>query len=224
MQRRVSASPEAAARATAEIIAGAAEDAILERGHFVWAVSGGSTPAQMLSILATFDVAWHRTHLFQVDERIAPDGDPARNDTMIRERLVEHCPAINYHPMPVTADDVDAALADYLCDIETLTGQPALLDLIQLGLGSDGHTASLVPDDPVLDARGEFAVTNPYRGTRRATMTAALINRARQRSYLVTGDAKREALTQLLDRDPAIPATLITSEATTLITDQDVGD
>lgn len=223
MQFDIHADSTAAAGAAAKFIADAAAAAIAETGRFVWAVSGGSTPASMLSELAGLDVDWSRTHLFQVDERIAAHGDSARNDTMIRRTVIDHCPAAHYYPLPVEAAELGAALADHLCDLETLSGQPVTLDLVQLGLGTDGHTASLVPDDPVLGATTPFAVTEPYQGTERVTMTAPLINQARQRLFFVTGDAKRPALRQLAERDHSIPATLITEQSTTVITDQPFG-
>ncbi|MEM9522074.1 MAG: 6-phosphogluconolactonase, partial [Actinomycetota bacterium] len=178
-----------------------AAHAIEARGRFVWAVSGGSTPGAFLAALATRGgIDWPRTHLFQVDERIAASGSDERNDTMIRERFADARPLANYHPMPIVAASLGVALAEHVALLEALTGDPAELDLIQLGLGSDGHTASLVPGDPVLESTSELATTGLYNGTRRVTMTAPLINRARSRLFLVTGAGKDEALGQLARR------------------------
>jgi len=220
---RLSTTAEEAACAAAELVAQRAVIEIERSGSFVWAVSGGSTPAHFLAELAHHDhVDWSAVHLFQVDERIAPLGAPTRNDTMIRHRFVDHRPEVHYHPLPVEAADLPSALADHLLELERRTGVPARLDLVQLGLGTDGHTASLVPDDPVLAADTEFAVTERYNDTRRVTMTAPLLNRAAERMFLVTGADKDLALHQLAARDPGIPASLITHERTTVVTDQPV--
>ena len=223
MRIRVSATAEGAAEDAADHVAARAVEAIEEYGRFVWAVSGGSTPGVFLAALATRDrVDWARTHLFQVDERIAATGGPDRNDTMIRERFLDARPEANYHPLPVVAESLTGALIDHLTDLERLTGDPAVLDLVQLGLGGDGHTASLVPDDPVLEASGDFATTLPYNGTRRVTMTAPLLNRARERLFLVTGEGKDDALGRLAERDPGIPGSLITPHDTVLVTDRSI--
>ena len=184
MQVQHAATAAGAADRAADLVAGRAVAAIESRGHFVWAVSGGSTPGAFLAALARRDrVDWSRTHLFQVDERIAPRGGDDRNDTMIRDRFLATRPEANYHPLPVDADDLSTALVDHLTDLERVSGRPARLDLVQLGLGADGHTASLVPDDPVLTASDDLATTLPYNGTRRVTMTAPLLNRARERLF-----------------------------------------
>ena len=214
---------EAAARAAAEFVAHRATETIEQTGRFVWAVSGGSTPARFLGALAEHDdIDWSAIHLFQVDERIAPAQAPERNDTMIRERLVSRRPEVDYHPMPVEADDLTAALIAHRATMAQLTGSPVVLDLVQLGLGDDGHTASLVDGDPALRCSDDLTVTGLYRGTRRVTMTAPLLNRADQRLFLVTGTDKDRALDRLAGGDPQIPATLITVTSTTLVTDRPV--
>ncbi|MEM9468381.1 MAG: 6-phosphogluconolactonase [Actinomycetota bacterium] len=223
MRVRSSTSPETAAEDAADVVAARAVEAIDARGRFVWAVSGGSTPGVFLAALARRDrVDWSKTHLFQVDERIAATGSDDRNDTMIRDRFVSARPEANYHPLPVVAASLGAALIDHLTDLERLTESPARLDLVQLGLGGDGHTASLVPDDPVLDAEGDLATTGLYNGTRRVTMTAPLLNRARERLFLVTGAGKDDALGRLAERDPGLPGSLITDVDTVLVTDRSI--
>ena len=152
--------------------------------------------------------------------RSAATGSDDRNDTMIRDRFVAARPDANYHPMPVVAASLGAALVDHLTDLERLAGEPARLDLVQLGLGGDGHTASLIPGDPVLDAESDLATTGLYNGTRRVTMTAPLLNRARERLFLVTGAGKDEALGQLTERDQSIPGSLISDADTVLVTDR----
>jgi 6-phosphogluconolactonase len=182
------------------------------------ALSGGSTPWQVFARLADAPLPWERIAVFQVDERIAPAGDPARNLTQLRATLLDHVPA-RCHPMPVDAvdpDDVEglAAAADaYAHEL------PEAFDVIHLGLGDDGHTASLVPGDPVLDERDRpVAVTAPYRGHRRMTLTLPVLDRARYVLWIVTGDGKREALERLLARDPTIPAGLVRAPREVVLT------
>lgn len=217
----VTSSPAEAARTAASRLIDTATTAIARSGRFVWAVSGGSTPARFLAELARRDeLDWQAVHLFQVDERLAPPGSPERNDTMIRAGLVDRRPEVNYHPIPVDAADLGTALAEHQDQLTDLTGSPACLDLVQLGLGTDGHTASLVPDDPALAASTDLAVTGYYRGTRRVTMTAPFIGRAATRLFLVTGADKAAAVAQLVGRDPTIPATLVTPGPTTAVIDR----
>ena len=221
MEVRLSATPQGAADDAAAWVAARAVAAIERIGRFVRAVSGGSTPALFLEALATHDrVDWSAVHLFQVDERIAPADSPDRNDSMIRERFADRVPSVNYYPMPVEADDLGSAILDHLTDLERLSGAPARLDLIQLGLGDDGHIASLVPGDPVLDTTDDLALTAEYKGTRRLTMTAPLLNRAHERLFLVTGANKDDALGRLAEGDPGIPGSLITADGTFLVTDR----
>jgi 6-phosphogluconolactonase len=199
----------AVAQAAAQRIADAAAAAIAARGQFTLAVSGGRTPWQMLRILAGLPVDWSRVHLFQVDERVAPEGDPDRNFTHIRASLLARVslPADNVHAMPVTAPDLVAAAADYAGVLQRIAGTPAVLDLVHLGLGPDGHTASLVPGDPVLAAKqADVAVTGPYQGHRRMTLTYPAIDRARHILFVATGAEKAAMVRRLQAGDAAIPA------------------
>jgi len=202
-------SPGAAAERAAVMIAAAARDAVAERGRFVMAVSGGKTPWLMMQALAGEDVPWDRVHLVQVDERIAPADHPDRNLTQLRASLLNRVPlaADHIHPMPVESAHLGAAARAYASALEEIAGSPAVLDLIHLGLGPDGHTASLVPGDPVLEVTdADVALTGIYQGRRRMTLTYPIINRARRILWLVTGDDKAAALAQLLTADPSIPA------------------
>ena len=220
---RRSATAQDAADNAAAWVAARAITSIERTGRFVWAVSGGSTPTVFLESLAAHEqVDWSAVHLFQVDERVAPAGSRDRNDTVIRERFVARHPLVRYHPIPVEADGERDALADHLTELEQLAGTPARLDLIQLGLGDDGHTASLFPNDPALEATTDLAVSAEYKGTRRWTMTAPLINRAHERLFLVTGTEKDEALGLLAAGDPGIPGSLITGDQTFLATDRQI--
>lgn len=223
MQIEVYAHEDAVAVAAARWLAAEARAAVAERGRFLCAISGGKTPWLMLRALAAEDVPWPDVHLFQVDERVAPDGHPDRNLTHLRESLAAQSslPAANIHPMPVTADDLATAASQYAAELAQWGGSPARLDVAHLGLGTDGHTASLVPDDPVLHVLDrDVALTSEYQGRVRMTLTYPLLNRARHVLWLATGAAKREMLSRLLAGDQTIPAGRIAAEQALLMTDQ----
>jgi 6-phosphogluconolactonase len=208
---------KAAARRAAEMIAKAGAAAVADHGHFAFAMSGGRTPWSMLAILGELEeMPWRETELFQVDERIASPGSEERNLThMVLGLSMDHQSALR--PMPVTNRDLDAAAHEYD------TSLPERLDLVHLGLGPDGHTASLVPGDPVLevDDRRVAITTNPYQGHRRMTLTYPALADARQILFLVTGEEKRTPLQQLIAADPSIPAGRVTNDAITIVADQD---
>jgi 6-phosphogluconolactonase len=190
MKIRVLQNDKAVAFEAARFIATAARRAVAERHRFIIAVSGGRTPWQMLQDLAGNDVPWPAVHVIQVDERIAPPGDPDRNLTHLRESLLAHSPLppANLHAMPVENTDLAAAARSYAHELEQVAGSPPVLDLVHLGLGPDGHTASLVPQDPVLDVQDrDVALTGVYLGRRRMTLTYPMLNRARRILWLVTG-------------------------------------
>jgi 6-phosphogluconolactonase len=198
-----------AARATAAFIAEQARAAVASRGRFVMAVSGGHTPWRMLTALSGEDVPWAELHIAQVDERVAPSGDPARNATHLAEALLARAPVRpqHVHLMEVEAADLDHAAARYARTLAEVAGAPPTLDLVHLGLGPDGHTASLVPGDPVLKVTdADTAVTRPYQGHRRMTLTYPALNRARRVLWLVTGADKVEMLPRLQTGDASIPA------------------
>src|SRR6202011_809763 len=203
---------DSVARAAAAAIAVDARGAIASRSRFTIAVSGGHTPWIMLRALATEDIPWTGVHVYQVDERVAPAGDPDRNLTHLRESLLDHAPLLpdHIHAMPVEAPDLNPAAPQYAATLQDVAGSPPVLDLIHLGLGADGHTASLVPGDPVLNvADADVAVTRPYQGRRRMTLTFPIINRSRRVLWLVTGREKAGALVRLRNRDPFIPASYV---------------
>lgn len=223
MKIEVLADADAVARKAAAIIAAEARAATAARGRFVMAVSGGHTPWLMLQALAGEALPWESVHLVQVDERVAPAGDPDRNLTHIRESLLEHVPLApgQVHAMPVEAPDLQAAAAGYALTLQEIAGSPPVLDLVHLGLGPDGHTASLVPGDQVLDVQeADVALTGVYQGRRRMTLTYPIINRARRILWLVTGSEKVGMLVRLRDGDPSIPAERVRQEQALMSADR----
>ena len=200
---------DAVAREAAKFIAAEARAAVLARGRFLFAVSGGHTPWLMLHALAGEPVPWAEVHLVQVDERVAPAGDPDRNFTHVKESLLTRVQlrAAHVHAMPVEAPDLEGAAEGYARLLQEVAGSPPVLDLIHLGLGPDGHTASLIPGDPVLDVTDtDVALTGVYQGRRRMTLTYPAINRARRILWLVTGAEKAGPLVRLRAADASIPA------------------
>jgi 6-phosphogluconolactonase len=222
MKPEILADVSAVARRAAAVIA-ADVRAAAGRGRFVLAVSGGHTPWLMLRALAEEDVPWESLHVVQVDERVAPEGDPDRNLTHMRESLLEHAPLLleQIHPMPVEAADLQAAAGRYARTLEQLAGSPPVLDLVHLGLGPDGHTASLVPGDPVLDVSdADVALTGAYQGRRRLTLTYPIINRSRRILWLVTGSEKAGMLVRLRQGDPSIPAGRVRQSQALVVADR----
>lgn len=207
---------KAAARRAAELIAAAGAAAVADHGHFAFAMSGGRSPWSMLAILGELEeMPWAETELFQVDERVASPGSEERNLThMVLGLSMDHQSSLR--PMPVTNRDLDAAAHEYD------TSLPERLDLVHLGLGPDGHTASLVPGDPVLDVtdRRVALTANPYQGHRRMTLTYPALSEARQILFLVTGEEKRAPLQQVIAADPSIPAGRVKNEAITIVADE----
>lgn len=211
------------ARAAAATIAAGARAAIATRGRFALAVSGGHTPWIMLRVLAREDVPWPGVHVFQVDERVAPDGHLDRNLTHLRESLLQHAPLRpeQIHAMPVESPDLEAAATQYALALREIAGSPPVLDLVHLGLGPDGHTASLVPGDAVLDVTdADVALTGVYQGRRRMTLTYPMLNRTRHVLWVVTGAEKVEMLDRLRNGDVAIPAGRVRSERALVLADR----
>ncbi len=216
MRVEVVADAEAAARRGAELIAEAAASSISERGRFSLAVSGGHGPWRMFALLAARELDWARIDAFQVDERIAPAGDPDRNLTHLRESLPPEG-MDRVRPMPVDDPDPEAAAARYAAEL------PEALDLVHLGLGPDGHTASLVPDDPVLEVSDRLvSVTGgEYQSRRRMTLTYPALDAARQVLWLVTGADKPGALAKLRAGDESIPAGRVRARDAVLVCDRE---
>ena len=202
------------AEEAAGFVAARAAAAVAEHGRFSLAVSGGKSPWAMFATLAGMAMPWRATQLFQVDERVAPDGDPDRNLTHLRRSLDAVDPTVV--PMPVEADDLDTAADRYARAL------PARFDLVHLGLGPDGHTASLVPGDPVLEVTDRLvAVTEPYEGHRRMTLTYPALARSAEILWLVTGADKRDALAKLMAGDRSVPAGRVEAAHATVLADTD---
>ena len=223
MNIQVFADAGAVAREAAKFIAAEARTAVAARGRFLLAVSGGRTPWQMLRDLAGEKVSWADVHVFQVDERIAPAGDPDRNLTQLRESLLSHAPLRpeQIYAMPVEEKDLAAAARSYADTLQQIAGSPPVLDLVHLGLGPDGHTASLVPFDSVLDViDAEVALTGIYQKRRRMTLTYPLLNRSRRVLWVVTGGEKAGMLARLHEGDVSIPAGRIRRDRALVLADR----
>ena len=214
----------AVADAAARRIAAVAQASVAARGRFVLAVSGGRTPWAMLARLARLDVPWPAVHLLQVDERVAPDGDPDRNLTHLRTSLLAQVPLApsQVHAMPVEAGDLEAAARDYSATLESVAGRPPVIDLVHLGLGPDGHTASLVPGDSSLAVTDRYVATaGPYQGRRRLTLTYPVLDAAREVMFVVTGADKAPMLARLIAGDPGIPAGRLRAASIRVLADRD---
>jgi 6-phosphogluconolactonase len=193
--------PDAVHRRGAEVLAEAVRDATVERGSCALGVSGGREPWPMFSQLEDLVEDWTSVAIFQVDERVAAPGSDERNLTHLIESLSIGAQG-SIKPMPVNDDDLDAAADRYG---ESL---PDALDIAHLGIGPDGHTASLVPGDPVLEVRDRrVAVTaGEYQGVRRMTLTYPELEKVRKLLWVVTGEEKVDALKKLIDHDPSTPS------------------
>jgi 6-phosphogluconolactonase len=223
MKIEILADADSVARKAAAIIAAEIRDVVVARGRCVLAVSGGHTPWIMLRALAGEKVPWEELHLVQVDERIAPTGHPDRNLTHLRKSLLSRVPLHpeQIHAMPVEAPDLETAAKTYSQTLSVIAGSPPVLDLAHLGLGPDGHTASLVPGDPVLNVTDtDVALTGLYQNRRRMTLTYPIINRSRRILWLVTGADKAGPLQRLRDADPSIPAGRVRQDHALVLADR----
>ena len=223
MEIRVLADAAAVAAEAAKVIAEEGRGAVAARGRFSVAVSGGQTPWLMLRALAREDLPWPNVCVAQVDERVAPAGHPDRNFTHLRDSLLAHAPLLpeNVCAMAVDSPDLEVAAEQYALRLREIAGSPPVLDLVHLGLGPDGHTASLVPGDPVLEVTDEdVALTQPYQGRRRMTLTFPVLNRARRILWVVTGAEKASTLLRLRDGDVGIPAGLVRRDQALVLADR----
>jgi 6-phosphogluconolactonase len=202
----------------AELLAGSLRTAIADRGRATLALSGGRTPVPMFAMLAADPLPWGRIQVFQVDERVAPRGHAERNATAIEAAFTRT--GVGTHWMPVERDDLEVAAQDYARELEAAAGTPPVLDAVQLGLGADGHTASLFPGSAALAARSAVAATEPQLGRRRFTLTLEALNRARTIVWVVCGADKSAALAALLRRDPSLVASRVRGSGATVLADR----
>jgi 6-phosphogluconolactonase len=212
--------------AAAELILDDCRRALASRdAGYTLGVSGGRTPALMLEALAELPMPWRRVHLVQVDERVAPSGSADRNFTQLTDRLLAcvEIPQENVHAMPVEHEDLAAACRQYEDELHRITaGAP--LDILQLGLGDDGHTASLAPGDPILGITGHTIWhVEEFNGLPRMSMTYPLINRAARILWLVAGQPKADMCRRLAASDPTIPAGRVAPENAVLLVDDEAG-
>lgn len=221
MELEVLPDADAVAARAARLVAAEAREAVVARGRFALAVSGGRTPWALLRALAAEDVPWAAVSVFQVDERVAPEGHPDRSWTHVRANLLDRVPIPpdQAHPMDVLDPDLASAAGRYAEALAGVAGRPPVLDFVLLGLGTDGHTASLVPGDPVLDARDDVACAGAYQGRVRMTLTFPTLDRARRLLFVVTGAEKAPMLRRLLDRDASIPAGRVRGDRALVLAD-----
>jgi 6-phosphogluconolactonase len=217
--------PDGAALAarTADLVAEHLNKAVAGRGRATLAVSGGGTPLAFFAELAGRAVPWAAVHVFQVDERVAPDGHPDRNLTGLRAALLDRIaiPPGNVHPMPVQEPDIEAAASAYAGELRTVTG--GSVDVVHLGLGDDGHTASWPPGDAVVGSTADTAVVGPFNGRLRMTLTPPAVNRAGWIVWEVAGAAKAPVVARLLAGDRALPASHVRRHGVTLLADAPAG-
>jgi 6-phosphogluconolactonase len=216
IETRVFPDADAASRYAAEVVAAAGGEAVEARGEFDLALSGGRTPWAMIGLLGEMEeMPWEDAHIYQVDERVAPPGDDARNLTHLVQMLsIDHQAAL--WPMPVTSRDLELSAAEYEVHV------PEQLDLVHLGLGPDGHTASLVPGDSVLEVEDRrVAMTDShYQGHRRMTLTYPALAAARRILWLTLGEGAREPLARLLAGDTSIPAGRVENDSMLVVCDE----
>lgn len=216
IETEVFADGDAASRRAAELIVEVGREAVAARGAFSLGLSGGKTPWAMIGLLGDLEqMPWEDTRIYQVDERVAPPGDEARNLTHLVQMLsIAHQAVVR--PMPVTSRDLELAAAEYEAHL------PEEIDLVHLGLGPDGHTASLVPGDRVLEERDlRVSMTDrEYQGHRRMTLTYPALDAARRIVWLVLGEKGREPLAKLLAGDTSIPAGRIENRNQLVIADE----
>ncbi len=214
--------PERWAGRAADVMAASIGQAIARSGRCLMALSGGSTPVPVFEELAGREVLWDRVTILQVDERLVPADDPARN-------LADQQAALGYLGatwLPLPVDELLArspsasgpereraeltVLDEFIADLVDLADQPPILDLVHLGLGDDGHTASLFPGDPLVDElRSPVGLTEVQNGVQRISLTRPVLDRARMVVWLVRGASKAGPLGRLLAGDLSIPAGLI---------------
>jgi len=212
---------EAGAR-VASLIAAQMRASVVECGRGSLALSGGRTPEPMLRALGAAEIPWQQVHVFQVDERVVGHDDARRNLSAITAAFESSSvPAENVHGMPVDREPLQAGAEQYYTELCAYAGTPPRIDVVHLGVGEDGHTASLVAHDAALEADGDVAITAPYAGVHRMTLTLRALERAKFRVWLITGASKRRIVRRFLDGDPTIVASRVRREADVIVLDSD---
>ncbi len=209
------------AERAADLTAAELNSALRTKPRATLAVSGGRSPKAYFRELSSREVAWDRITILQVDERVVPEGSDQRNLT----DQIASFGDLDAHwlPLPVSASEDPKALKAFVEDLRGDAGNPPVIDVIHLGLGDDGHTASLVPGDPVLEERVHvIARTELYNGTHRLTLTEPVLSRAGMILWLVSGSNKAKPVQQLLSGDPSIPGSLVKAERQVLVATPDV--
>lgn len=204
MDRKVEVLPELTAliQRALELVIAKTQTAIAERGKCTIALAGGGTPKPLYEAIAAQQLPWDKLHVFWGDERYVPPNDSSSNQRMARLAWLERVaiPAENIHPMPTDEADPAVAASKYEAELQQFfqsqAGFPAF-DLVLLGMGDDGHTASLFPQTEALHVRDRLVTVGQKDGQPRLTFTAPLINQARCVMFLVAGANKRQALEQV---------------------------
>jgi 6-phosphogluconolactonase len=212
------------AERAAELLTRYVRDDVARHGRATLAVSGGRTPQRVFEILATTGLPWELVDFFQVDERIAPAGHADRNSTQAAAALAAPLlrrPAA-FHWMPVNEADLDAAAQRYAGELRLAAGVPPALGTVPLGLGADGHTASIFSGSPLTDGSpGEVAVTGEHLGRRRMTLTLTVLNGARRILWIVTGADKQAALAGLVAGDTSVVGSRVRRSGALILADAD---
>ena len=223
MRLEVARTAADAAEVAAHLIATVLAIAIGRRTRASLALSGGSSPLPMLRLLAREPLDWSAIHVYQVDERVVARGDSARNLGALHEILVWRgpLPRRNLHPMWVDRADLSGAADSYAEELAQVAGDPPVLDLVHLGLGGDGHTASLFPGDATLEVKDRsVALSAEHNGHRRMTLTFPVLNRARNVIWLVTGADKAGVVADLYAGGAPFPAGRVARRRAILVADE----
>lgn len=192
--------------------------AIEARGRCVIALSGGGTPAPAFAELAARDLPWGQVVLTQADERVAATGSGLRNLTRQMEAFAGL--PVRWLPLPVDSP-IDAGIVGFVRELGDLVGRPPIIDVVHLGMGADGHTASLVPGDAVLEELdADVALTDSYEGRERITFTRPLIDRARLALWLIRGKEKEAPLRRWLAGERSMPAGLLEPRLSVVVADE----
>ncbi len=222
MRIHVLPTPEIAAERAADWLRTEIGHARAQRGRCIIALSGGRTVWRMLRDLGRLRIHWHDLQVFQVDDRVVAENDDRRHARQIADLLIAPAMlrAAQFHAMPVERSNLEAGAEEYARLLGEHGGTPPVLDVVQLGIGADGHTASLVPGDRLLAAHDrDVGISAPYQGVARMTLTFRVLDSARHRLWLVTGADKAAALRKLWVGDASVPAGRVARESAIIFAD-----